>query len=171
MKSYCLTVQVKSASIENGLGYMIAFSLPEGRDSPDLCPAFSAWSEEVKSAVLKAGDGVFSAETYDKKHHIAQLMQDLDDINKKYDIRIGGVAGVPAVQVHSTNPFDNQIEIDFTGDEGHFTVVEKGLADLQRSCVSEHGKTKVIEGGRKHFPFESGGFGPPKSPRSRPPRP
>ncbi len=163
-KAYCLTVQIKSAHIENGLGYMIAFRLPPGAGTPDNHPEFALWADEVRESVLRAADLPFSADPYTKKLAISQLMHDLDDLNAKYDIRIGGLAGMPAVQIHSTNPYDNEIDIDFTDTEGSFSVLEKSLHDHARNRVSDHGKTGLIEGNSKHFPFE-------KETRPAPPRP
>ncbi|TAL34844.1 MAG: hypothetical protein EPN97_08260 [Alphaproteobacteria bacterium] len=152
-KSYCLTVEVKSEAIENGLGYMIAFSLPDDRLQPDQVPDFTAWSDQVKTAVLRAGDQVYDPDPYTKKLAIAELMNELAQLNERYDIRIGGQAGIPAVQIQSTNPFDNQIDIEFSGKDGEFHVSEHGLHDLQRSKVDENGKTGFVEGTPHHFPF------------------
>lgn len=163
-KAYCLTVQIKSAHIENGLGYMIAFRMPDDIESPDAHPAFAAWAEEVRDAVLLAGDLPFSSDSYTKKLAVGQLMHDLADLNARYDIRINGANGMPAVQIHSTNPFDSEIDIDFTDTAGHFSVVEKNMHEAARNRVSDHGKTGVIEGNPKHFPFEKGS-------RPAPPRP
>lgn len=153
-KAYCLTIQVKSAHIENGLGYMVAFRLPPGSENPDEHPDFKAWAEEVREAVLGTGDSPFSADPYTKKLALTQLMHDLAELNAKYSIRIDGLDGMPAVQIHSTNPYDSEIDLDFTGVDGHFSIVEKNIHGHMLNRVSDHGKTGVIEGNSKHFPFE-----------------
>jgi hypothetical protein len=152
-KTYCLTVEVKSEMIENGIGYMVAFGLPEGVDDPAKLSDFTAWMDSVKNAVLRAGDQVFDPDLYTKKLAIAELMNELSQLNERFSPRIGGQAGVPAVQIQSTNPFDNQIEIDFTGEDGQFSVTERGMQDLQRAKVEDNGKTGLIDGARRDFPF------------------
>jgi hypothetical protein len=152
-KTYCLTVEVKSETIENGIGYMIGFSLPDESLLPIQMPDYPEWCDEVKAAVLRAGDQVFDPDPYTKKLAIAELMNELSQINDHYGIRIGGQADVPAVQIQSTNPFDNQIEVEFSGRDGQFKVIEHSLRDLERSKVDEHGKTGLVEGTRRHFPF------------------
>jgi hypothetical protein len=169
-KPWCLTVEVKSDTIENGIGYMIAFSLPDGTSAPEKLPDFTLWAEQVKAAVLRAGDQVFDSDPYTKKLAIAELMNELSDLNGRFSARIGGFPGVPAVQIQSTNPYDNQIEIDFSRTEGEFHVVERGLHDLQRAKVEENGKTGLVEGARRHFPFTKAPTVAPKKPVApRPP--
>lgn len=167
-KPWCLTVEVKSDTIENGIGYMVAFSLPDDRLEPAKLADFSAWAEHVKAAVLRAGDQVFDPDPYTKKLAIAELMNELSDLNARYSPRIGGIPGVPAVQIQSTNPYDNRIEIEFSGADGEFHVVERSLHDLQRAKVEENGKTGLIEGGGRDFPFTKA---PPMAPRRTLPRP
>lgn len=152
-KSYCLTVEVKSETIENGLGYMIGFSLPDDRLQPAQIADFTEWSERVKTAVLRAGDQVFDPDPYTRKLALAELMNELNHLNERYTLRIGGTGDVPAVQIQSTNPYDKQIEIEFTGNDGEFTVTERSLQDLQRAKVDENGKTGLLEGTTRHFPF------------------
>lgn len=162
-KSYCLTVDVKSDHIANGLGYMIGFRLPADNMEPSQMAEFPRWSEEVRRAVLEAGDLPFNPDPYTKKLAIADLMQALDDINRKYNIQIGFVKDVPAVQIHSSNPYDNQIDIDFSGTSGKFRVTETSLADRERARVVEHGRTGIVDADKGRFPFE-------KSPPSAAPR-
>ena len=152
-KSYCLTVEVKSETIENGLGYMIAFSLPDDKLQPGQVADFSDWAEQVKAAVLCAGDQVFDSDPYTKKLAIAELMNELAELNDRFSVRIGGQPGEPTVQIQSTNPYDPQIDISFSGADGTFSVREHGLHDLQRSKVDENGKTSLVEGTPHHFPF------------------
>ncbi len=154
-KSYCLTIEVKSDHIENGLGYMVAFRLPPGIHSPAEAKDFSNWSEEVRKAVLTAGDLPFHADNYTRKLALAELMHDLDTLNKKYDIQIGFIDHTPALQIRSTNPFDKEISADFEDEAGHFTVTETSLADRQQAKVEKHGKMAVVEGLKtKDFPFK-----------------
>ncbi len=162
-QSYCLTIDVKSDHIENGLGYMIGFRLPAGNMTPLEMAEFPKWSAEVRSAVLTAADLPFSSDPYTKKIAIAELMHAIDDINRRYNIQIGLLKDVPAVQIHSSNPYDNQINIDFTDLSGQFRVTEVSLADKERARVNEHGRTGVIDTDKTRFPFE-------KSPPNQAPR-
>lgn len=167
MKSYCLTVQVQSEHIENGLGYMIAFQLQDDRLNPDQDPEFAVWSERIRQAVLRTGDQPFDPDTYTRKVAIAELMHELDAINRSSGIQIVSGGLIPAVRIRSTNPYDKKINIDFTSDEGTFCVTEYGLEDQARSRVREHGKTGVVAAGTERFPFEQDppSRRPPFSPR------
>ena len=162
-RSYCLTVDVKSDHIENGLGYMIGFRLPADNMVPSQMAEFTKWSDEIKSAVLTAGDLPFNPDPYTKKVAIAELMHTLDDINRRYNIQVGLLKDIPAVQIHSSNPYDNQISVDFTDTDGHFRITDVTLADKERARVNEHGKTAVIDTDKSRFPFEK--FPPSTAPR------
>jgi len=152
-KIYCLTVEVESKAIKNGLGYMIAFTLPDDSKTPLQTKEFTDWADKVRAAVLRAGDQIYDPDPYTKKLAIAELMNELSDLNATHGIQIVGGKDLPAVQIQSTNPYDNRVEIDFTGKDGHFNVVEKSLADLERRAIAAHGHTDVVEGTRRHFPF------------------
>lgn len=154
MKSYCLTVEVASENIKSGLGYMVAFRLPEGVSAPAALPEFGRWQEEVRTIVLRAGDLCFYPDAYTKKLAIAEMVHDLSLLNDKYAIQITAFPRVPTVQIHSTNPFDPIIEISFAGAGDHYKVFEKDFCDLHRPAVSGHGKTGLTEAARKHFPFK-----------------
>lgn len=134
-KAYYLTIEVKSEHLESGLGYMVAFSLPDGVASPIDMPEFERWQAEVRKAVLTAGDQCLHDDSYIKKLALAALMQDLAELNKRYDIQIGFMPDAPAVQIFSTNPYDNTIEIDFIDHEGQHKINETDIT-------------------RKHFPFQ-----------------
>jgi len=170
-KSYCLTVEVGSETIENGLGYLVAFTLADPSKTPDQTPGFAQWANDVRDAVLRAGDQVFDPDPYSKKLAIAELMNDLAELNKKSSVKIGGIAGVPAVQIQSTNPYDARIEVDFTAADGQFNVVEKSLADLARRKISGHGQTGLTDGTRAHFPFVQQPAIVPRKQAHRGPRP
>ncbi len=152
-KSYCLTVEVGSDSIKNGLGYMVTFSVPDEKVSPQATPGFTQWSDQVRDAVLRAGDQVFDPDTYTKKVAIAELMYELSVLSGTSGIIIASDGRVPAVQIQSTNPYDPRIEINFTSTDGDFHVSEKSLSDLERRKITGHGATGVQEAGRGHFPF------------------
>lgn len=152
-KSYCLTVEVGSDTIKNGLGYMVTFAVPDEAVSPQATPGFTSWSDKVRDAVLRAGDQVFDPDSYTKKVAIAELMYELSVLNGQSGITVGSDGKAPAVQIQSTNPYDPRIEINFTSADGDFHVVEKGLSDLERRKISGHGATGVQEAGRGHFPF------------------
>ena len=174
-KSYCLTVEVGSDSIKNGLGYMITFSLPDDTVAPQATPGFTQWSDKVRDAVLRAGDDVFSPDSYTKKLAIAELMYELSVLNGESGINIVSSVRVPAVQIQSTNPYDPRIEVNFTNTDGDFHVTEKSLSDLERRKITGHGATGVQEAGRGHFPFaqQPPVMMPPKSSGAQPhsPRP
>lgn len=176
-KIYCLTVEVESKAIKNGLGYMIAFTVPDEKLTPAQTKDFAEWSDKVKQAVLRAGDQVYDPDPYTKKLAIAELMHDLSALNDSYPIKITGWGDLPAVQVQSTNPYDNRLEMDFTGKDGRFNVVEKGLADLERRAIAAHGNVDVVDGSRRHFPFRQNppvappAIAPPAPKRPKPPTP
>lgn len=153
-KPYCLTVDVKSPHIENGLGYMISFVLPANNHAPEMMAEFPLWHEAVRDAVLAAGDAPFSDDPYTRKLALANLMHTLDDLNKIHSIRIGGVDGAPAVQIRSSNPYDPRIDLDFIGEDGRFRVTESTLDDAARAKVQGHGTTRLIEGPLREYPFE-----------------
>ncbi|HYD17167.1 MAG TPA: hypothetical protein VEF76_01645 [Patescibacteria group bacterium] len=166
-KTYCLTIEVESKTITNGLGYMVAFNLPDDDEKILRQKGFQAWADQVKDAVLSAGDAVYDCDPYTKKLAIAELMNELADLNAASPIQIAGDAEVPAVQIQSSNPYDNRIEIDFTDADGHYSVIEKGLADLERRTITAHGATGLVDGTRRHFPFtqQPPAFGVPKVPK------
>ncbi len=167
VKTYCLTIEVESKAIKNGLGYMVAFTLPDDGLSPAETKEFAGWADKVRAAVLRAGDQVYDPDPYTKKLAIAELMNDLDALSATHGIKIAGAKDLPAVQIQSTNPYDNRLEIDFTDKDGHFAVTEKGLADLERRAIAAHGHTDVVEGARRHFPFLPKAPQPPvKKPKS-----
>lgn len=167
-KSYCLTIEVQSAHIEGGVGYMVAFMLPDKTQNPADYPEFADWSKEVRRAVIGTGDEAFNPDPYSRKLALANLMHELDDINRRYNIRIGYIDDVPAVQIHSTNPFDTQIEADFSDEEGNFHVIETNPAVAPSAHVHENGKTGIIEAGRKTFPFDKPPAACPKKPEAPP---
>lgn len=164
-KSYCLTVEVTSDHVKGGLGYMIAFCIPSHISTPADMPEFSVWKEDVKSIVLQTGDQCLHSDPYTKKLAIAGMMHDLAELNKKYDIQIGFLPHVPAVQIHSANIFDNTLEVEFTDHAGHYVVIEKGIEDLQRATITEHGKTGLTDAARRHFPFKKEADGAARLPR------
>ncbi|MBI1214904.1 MAG: hypothetical protein GC185_03680 [Alphaproteobacteria bacterium] len=152
---YCLTVEVESEAIENGLGYMIGFTLPAGAQTPQQAAGFDDWRRDVTHAVLRAGDKLFDADPYAAKLAVAELMNELAALNACHAIQIGGGDGLPAVQVRSSNYYDPRIDIDFTGKDGHFTVRKRTKAhygpapDLK---ITAHGHTGCIPAARD-FPF------------------
>jgi hypothetical protein len=73
------------------------------------------------------------------------------------------------VQIQSTNPYDNQIDIAFSGADGEFHVTEHSMHDLKRAKVEENGKTGFVEGTPHHFPFTK--TAPPAIKRPPSPRP
>lgn len=171
VKSYCLTVEVESAHIKGGIGYMIAFSLPDDDASPSRFPELAAWKEDVKKIVLRTGDMCFYPDAYTKKLAIAGMVDDLLSLNRKYSIKISSTPQAPAVQIHSTNPFDPVIEIDFDGSGAGHRTCEKDFSDLHRPTVSRHGKTSLTAATRKYFPFRKNEAAPPAKtpPAGRPP--
>ena len=170
-KAYCLTIEVKSPHIENGLGYMVTFVSPDGKD-PRQSPDFPAWSQRIAKAAMDAGDAPFNPDPYTKKLAIAGLMHELDHINKDFALQIGFVANTAAVAIHSSNPADRRVFIDFSDRDGNFTVQEKDIAGMPAGSIGGHGKIGLIEAGADRFPFEKpaappAGHAPPSTPYSR----
>lgn len=151
---YCLTVEIESKAIAGGLGYMVAFTLPDGKLQPAQMAEFSNWHDDVKNAVLRAGDQVFATDAYTRKLAIAELMNELSALNGAYPIHIGGAKGLPAVQIQSSNPHDARIDIDFSAKEGHFIVKERAQTRPAPASlrIGGHGQTGLIEAARE-FPF------------------
>jgi hypothetical protein len=152
--SYFLTVEVESPHIEGGLGYMLAFRIEDrnavacGRED-----AFDAWREEVRQTVLRAGDTVFSADSYTRKLAIAELMYEIEKINSLSGIKIGGVENIPAVTIQSTNPHDKKIAIDFIDDCGQLSVTETQNDIAPGSYVRHHGRAAIAPASQTEFPF------------------
>ncbi|MBL8712188.1 MAG: hypothetical protein JNM12_04765 [Alphaproteobacteria bacterium] len=168
-KTYCLTIEVESKSMTNGLGYMVAFTLPGDDENVLKQKGFANWADKVRDTVLRAGDAVYDPDPYTKKLAIAELMNELKSLNETSPIQIEGAGDIPAVQIQSANPYDNRIEINFTDKDGHYSVAEKGLADLERRAVTAHGHTGVIDGTRRHFPFttqQPPALAPPRTPKA-----
>lgn len=161
--AHCLTVEVQSAPTDagdaapySGVGYMITFALPANMhgDGPAEHPSFFAWSQAVRKAVMAAGDLPFHPDSYTRKLALANLMHDLADINRHFPLRIGGEGATPAVQIYSTDPAACQFELDFTDEDGDFTVIERNPAHGPSAAVHEQGRVGLIPPGRKTFPFD-----------------
>lgn len=163
--AHCLTVEVQSAppapdaaasAPYSGVGYMITFVLPanmQGHD-PASHPSFRSWTAAVRTAVLAAGDLPFHPDSYTRKLALANLMNDLAEINSRFPLRIGGEGATPAVQIYSTDPAACQFELDFSEDDGDFTVIERNPAHGPSAEVREQGRVGLIPAGRKIFPFD-----------------
>jgi hypothetical protein len=174
---YCLTIDVKSKAIEDGLGYMVAFTLQDDGLKPADVRDYANWQEDVKNAVLRTGDQVFASDPYTRKLAIAHLMNELAALNGAYGLHIGGDKNIPAVQVQSSNPFDPRIDIDFTDEDGHFAVREHsppphGSAPAPAGQITAHGHVSLTAPTRD-FPFApkpvppAAGGGKPKTFRPR----
>lgn len=163
--SFCLTVDIESTHIGTGLSYKVEFQLPTQGLFPAQIAEFPQWAEEVRDAVLSAGDLPFSPDSYTRKLAIAELMHALDDINNRYDIQIGQEKDIPAVQIQSGNPHSRKIDINFSGNDGLFHVTETCLAEKDRAPAREHGKTGIIDNGNARMPFK-----PPHKPQAFRPR-
>lgn len=184
--AHCLTVEVKSTPVQTGAepsavhagtGYMITFTLPAnmaGQD-PRQHPSFDRWAAAVRDAVIAAGDP-FTGDNYTRKLALAHLMHELAELNRRFPIRIGGQGEVPAVQVHSTNALAPQIELDFTDEDGDFTVVERNPTAGPSAEVREQGRIGLVAAARKVFPFDKPATPPPanhnaaKKPQGRAPK-
>lgn len=170
-KTYCLAIDVKSPHIESGLGYMLTFHAKDAKAHPEQTEGFDAWAAAVRSAVEEAGDQPFNPDPYTRKVAIAELMYEIEKINSAYPFVIGGNATRPAVEVQSSNPRDNRIVIDFTGEDGQFDVAEKKSRQSIPGRICGEARTMVLEGKTATFPFlpaASGGMAPP-APKNRPP--
>lgn len=159
--AHCLTVEVQSdvltaPAVNSGVGYMVTFTLPANMDNqpPQDHPSFEAWSDAVRRMVLAAGDLPFHADAYTRKLAMATLMHDLCELNRQFPLRIGGIDGTPAVQIHSTDPLARQIELDFTDEDGDFAITEKNPRLAPNAVVREQGRIGLVPAGRKAFPFD-----------------
>lgn len=184
--AHCLTVEVQNSHPTldgvlpvsgSGLGYMVTFTLPANMDGEDPAahPSFDAWAAAVRAAVLAAGDLPFHHDSYTRKVALANLMHDLADINRAFPLRIGHQDGTPAVQIHATDPLACQIELDFSDEDGDFTIVERNPAHGPSAVVPEQGRMGLIPAGRKVFPFDkparAKGPVPPKKKNNAPKSP
>ncbi len=171
--AHCLTVEVQGHTTpQTGVGYMIAFSLPANMQdaAPDEHPCFDDWSKAVRDVVLAVGDLPFHPDAYTRKTALANLMHELADINRRYPLRItASHDGVPAVQIHSTDPAARQIELDFNDDDGDFSVVERHPQICPTAEVREQGRIGLTAAARKAFPFDKP-VQPPLLPKDRTPR-
>ena len=171
--AHCLTVEVKGQSTPAvGVGYMITFTLPANmRDTnPESHPRFAEWAAAVRTAVLDSADLPFHGDTFTRKMALANLMHDLAEINRAFPLRIGGSNGVPAVQIHSTDPQARQIELDFRDEDGDFSVIERNPQVSPVAEVREQGRIGLMAAARKAFPFDKPAATPPKAAKN-PPRP
>lgn len=164
--AHCLTVEVKGqTSPQTGVGYMIAFSLPANmrNTNPAEHPSFAAWSEAVRDLIVATGDLPFHPDNYTRKTALADLMHDLADLNRRFPLRIGVDTGeVPAVQIHSTDPLARQIELNFTDEDGAFSVVERNPQVCPTAEVREQGRIGLMAAARKAFPFDKPSSDAPK---------
>lgn len=172
--AHCLTVEVKGqTNAATGVGYMIAFSLPANlrHSDPASHPSFTAWSVAVRDIIMATGDLPFHTDPYTRKTALANLMHDLAELNRRYPLRIGvDTGGVPAVQIHSTNPLDRQIELDFTGEDGTFSVIERNPQVTTTAEVREQGRIGLMAAARKVFPFDKPPADAPPSCPKQPPK-
>ncbi len=173
--AHCLTVEVKGQSNpDTGVGYMIAFSLPANMRGTDPAqhPSFAAWSAAVRDLIMATGDLPFHPDTYTRKTALADLMHDLAELNRRYPLRIGVDTGdVPAVQIHSTDPLARQIELNFTDEDGAFSVVERNPQICPTAEVREQGRIGLMAAARKAFPFDKPSSDAPRPTKARAPKP
>ena len=151
-KTYCLAIEVASAHIDNGLGYLVSFEAKD--DTPPAShPDFKAWSTQLKNAVIRAGDQPFNPDPYTRKVAVAELMYEIEKLNSAYGFTIGTHGTTPAVHVQSTNPHDKRIHINFSDEDGQLDVVEKKSLLQDPARIAENGKVTVLNGHTRSFPF------------------
>lgn len=151
-KTYSLAIEVESAHIDHGLGYLISFELA-GSKHPENHPDFADWSAQLKDAVIRANDQPFNPDPYTRKVAVAELMYDIEKLNSRYDFKIDAHGTAPAVTVQSSNPHDKRICINFGDEDGQLDVkAKKPLVGIP-GRITENGKTTVITGTVNHFPF------------------
>lgn len=156
MTSYCLAIEVDSTQKTAGLGYMLAFRVPDERPLPhDAMQQFKNWMNDVKEAVLNAGDRPFDSDAYTRKVALAELMYDIEKINAAYGFKIGSFDGKPAVSIHSTDPADRRISVNFGAEDGQIDVREEASQRRQPARITSHGKTYLLDTGAAQFPFAS----------------
>lgn len=163
-KTYCLAIDVKSPHIDGGLGYMLSFRTPDSKISPEQTPGFDAWAKAVRAAVIDAGDQPFNPDAYTRKVAIAELMYEIEKINSAHGFKIESTGNRPAVEVHSSNPHDKRVQINFAGEDGQFDVIEKRSAQYIAGTITEEGRITVMDANEASYPFTpvvSGGREPP----------
>ncbi len=151
-KTYSLAIEVESAHIDHGLGYLISFELA-GKTHPEQHPDFSAWSSQLKDAVIRAGDQPFNPDPYTRKVAIAELMYEIEKLNSAYDFKIDAHGVAPAVSVQSSNPHDKRVCINFSDEDGQLDVTSKKPLITIPGRITQNGKITVLEGTERHFPF------------------
>lgn len=168
-KPVFLTIDVKSEHIENGLGYMVGFTLPEGTfATPAQTPGFDEWSQKVRDAVTRTGDQPFNPDPYTKKLALAELMDEFERLNGLFPVfQIGRLEDAPALQIHSSNPFDKKISVDFSDKEGHISITETPSALLPKARIDEPGRIGLTENPEKGFPFKKSPPSFPTPPAAR----
>lgn len=159
MASFRLAVELTSQDITNGLGYFVTFSLPSGALPPDADfekdPAFSDWKNDVLDVVTRAGDLPFSGDDWTRKVAIAQMMNELAELNDRHIFQIGFKNNVPAVEIHSSNPHDPRLALDFTDRDGGFTLEHHKAARGGFGRIRENGRHFVTDVNNFDFPFEA----------------
>jgi len=171
-KTYSLAIEVESAHIDHGLGYLISFEFA-GKQSPEEHPDFSAWSSQLKDAALRAGDQPFNPDPYTRKVAIAELMYEIEKLNSAYDFKIDAHGAAPAVTVQSSNPQDSRICINFADEDGQLDVTSKKPLVSIPGRITQNGRITVLEGAERHFPFtplRSCATPPPKAKPQHPQR-
>lgn len=171
-KIYSLAIEVESAHIDHGLGYLVSFETQD-KAHPAQNPDFAAWSSELKAAVIRAGDQPFNPDPYTRKVAIAELMYEIEKLNSAYGFKIDAHGGAAAVTVQSSNPHDKRVCINFSDEDGGLDVVSKNPLSAVPGRITENGKTTVLNGTVQSFPFtplRTCGTPPPK-PKPQHPQP
>ena len=159
MTSFRLAIELTSQDITNGLGYFVTFSIPTDALPVDAefekTDEFKAWAADVKSAVQRAHDQPFSHDNYTRKVALTELMFELSTLNDRHIFQIGFKGGISAVEIHSSNPHDPRLLIDFVDRDGNFTVEHKAAALQKSGRIHENGHSFVTDVDNCSFPFKT----------------
>jgi hypothetical protein len=157
-RSFRLAIDVDSAEIDNGLGYMIAFSVPKDCFDAGVCfettPEFALWRKAVIEAVTQSADQPFSPDNWTRKVAIAELMNELARLNDSHVFQIGHITNVAAVEIHSSNPDDPRLQLDFIGREGACNTQARHDVPKSFGKIGSNGRAVITNLDSLAFPFE-----------------
>jgi hypothetical protein len=97
---YTLEIECEGRIATKGIGYGITFKSPI-EITTDSIAVTNAWRSEVTEEVSRLADNIFTSNARDTSYNVIYDM--IERINQKYDFQICDVAGIPAIQVDSTD--------------------------------------------------------------------
>ncbi len=145
IKAYCLTIEVAG---NPDCGYSITFESALKRAFKD--PAHTkGWRDAVSKAVFKAGADVFGS---NRSAVLQELLENLEDINKRYEQKIRSIPGVPALQIETVD--GKRLEIEFSGKANESVQVTFSSTAVSRPAkINGHGTGGIRAAKKEPFPF------------------